>query len=197
MSELPTRPASRIVRAAEAPLWIDGYAFAQAARDEAEQVRRDSARWLQEARDEGFAEARRQGDEQVIERLAEATAQVDGYLAGLETALVDLALGVVREVLDERDNAELLLCCTRKALLAFRQDQQLTLFVAASELDPVRDRLTSDSHGMPALTVEADAQLAAGQARLSGPVGSVEIGLEAQLQNIRRSLLPFTGEQAL
>ena len=35
MSELPNRPAARILRAEQADLWIDGYAFVQAARQEA------------------------------------------------------------------------------------------------------------------------------------------------------------------
>lgn len=196
MGSLPNRPASRILRAAEADQWIDGYAFLQAARDEAERVRRDSVRSLQDARDQGFAEARRQGDAQVIERLAQATAQVDAYLAGLETALVDLALGVVRQVLDDLDHLELLLGCTRKALQGFRRDQQMTLFVPPSELDALRERLNSDPLDWPALALESDTRLAAGQARLGGPVGWVDIGLEAQLENIRRSLLPFAEEGA-
>jgi type III secretion protein L len=158
-------------------------------------VRQDSQQWLQAARDQGFAEARRHGDEQVIERLAQTSLQVDSYLAGIETALVDLALGVVRQVLDQQEPAALLLSCTRKALLAFRQDQHLTLFVSTAEVAAVREQLDGHSH-LPVLSVEADTQLAPGQARLSGPSGTVEIGLEAQLQNIRRSLLPFAGEGA-
>ncbi|MFJ3007440.1 FliH/SctL family protein [Pseudomonas fluorescens] len=196
MTQLPNRPASRILRAAEADQWIDGYAFLQAARDEAERVRRDSELSLQEARDLGFAEARRQGDARVIECLARATAQVDAYLAGLETALVDLALGVVRHVLDDLDHFDLLLGCTRKALQGFRQDQQMTLFVPPSELDALRERLNNDPLDWSSLTLEGDARLAEGEARLGGPVGWVDIGLDAQLENIRSSLLPFAEERA-
>ncbi|MDR9750842.1 FliH/SctL family protein [Pseudomonas sp. SZMC_28357] len=196
MNELPSRPTATILRAAEADAWIDGYGFLQAAREEAERVRQDSQQWLRAARDEGFAEARRHGDEQVIERLAQTAQQVDSYLAGIETALVDLALGVVREVLDQQEPAALLLSCTRKALLAFRQDQHLTLFVPTVEVAAVREQFDNEAPPSPLLNVEADAQLAPGQARLSGPTGTVEVGLEAQLQNIRRSLLPFAGESA-
>lgn len=193
MNELPTRPAPRILRAVEAQQWIDGFAFLHAAREEAERVRRDAAGGLQQARVEGFEAARQEGDRQVIERLTRTNAQVDRYLAGLESALVDLTLGVVREVLGDLDDTERLLCCTRKALHAFRQDQQLTLFVPASELEAVRERVSID---LAKLLIESDAQLAPGQARLGGPVGWVEVGLDAQLQNIRRSLLPFAGEIA-
>jgi type III secretion protein L len=194
MSELPTRPALRILRADEADLWIDGYAFMQAARDDAQCVRDDTASWLQEVRAEGFAVARQEAVEQMIELLASTTLEVDAYLAGIEPSLVDLALGVVRQVMGQMNNADLLLSCTREALMAFRRDQKLTLFVPVLDYEAVHERLSLEPIGLPALAIEVDEKLTSGQARLSSLAGSVDLGLEAQLQNIRRSLLPFSGQ---
>jgi type III secretion protein L len=149
---------------------------------------------MAQARAEGFESARALGAEQAAELLGQTAAQVDAYLAGLESGLVELVLGVVREVLDDVDNAEFLVRCTRKALLAFRQDQSLTLFVPLSEVEAVRQHLQTQSVSLPSIGVEGDDQLAAGQARLSSKIGSVELGLEAQLRNVRRSLLPFSEE---
>ena len=39
MSELPSRPTARILRADDAALWSDGFAFLQAAKEQAEQVK--------------------------------------------------------------------------------------------------------------------------------------------------------------
>jgi type III secretion protein L len=189
MSELPNRPAARILRAEEAALWTDGFAFVQAARDQAEQVKADSDQWLQAARAEGFESARQHGAEQVAQLLVQTQAQVQHYLASLEASLADLALGIVREVLGELDDAERVVRCTRQALSAFRQDQALTLWVPPAEVEALRQRLLEDG-----IAVEADGQLSAGQARLSSPAGSVELGLDAQLQTLRRSLLPFAEE---
>jgi type III secretion protein L len=58
----------------------------------------------------------------------------------------------------------------------------------------VRRGLRAERDHLPGITVESDDQLQPGQARLSSPVGSVELGLEAQLNNLRRSLLPFADE---
>ena len=193
-NQLPSRPALRVIRAAQAEQWVDGYAFLQAAKDEAEAIRKDSAAWLDQARAEGFESARQQGAEQISVLLAETSQQVDGWLAGLEASLADLALNIVREVLDEMDDAERVARCTRKALSAFRQDQALTLFVPRQEVEAVRRRIKAEQDSLPSIAVESDDQLAAGQARLSSPVGSVELGLEAQLQNLRRALLPFADE---
>lgn len=191
MSELPERPGLRILRADQVALWTDGYAFLQAARDEAQVIRQDNADWLEQARMGGFESARLEGSELITALLAETSARVDAYLAGLETALADLALGVVLEVMEGLDAAERIVGCTRKALTAFRQDQTLMLFVPSLEVEKVRRRLISEVDNLSAITVEADDQLHAGQARLSSPVGSVELGLDAQLQALRRSLLPF------
>jgi type III secretion protein L len=194
MSELPNRPALRILRAEQADLWIDGYAFVQAAQAHAQAIRDDSAQWLEQAREEGFESARQQGAEQVSALLVETSLKVDTWLAGLETSLADLALNIVREVLDDMDHAERIVRCTRKALDAFRQDQALTLFVPRLEVEAVRRGLRAERDHLPGITVESDDQLQPGQARLSSPVGSVELGLDAQLNNLRRSLLPFADE---
>lgn len=194
MSELPNRPALRIIRAEQADLWIDGYAFVRAAEAQAQSIREDSAQWLEKVREEGFEHARQQGAEEVAMLLAQTSAKADAWLSGLEISLADLALNIVREVLDGMDDAERILRCTRKALTAFRQDQGLTLFVPSLQVEAVRARLKADLDHLPPLAVEADEQLPAGHARLSGPVGSVELGLDAQLSNLRRSLLPFIEE---
>lgn len=192
MSDLPTRPASRIVRAAEAARWIDGYAFVEAAHQEARSVRENSAQWLEQARTEGFERARQDGAEQVAALLAQTSAGVERYLAGLESSLAELALGIARQVLSELDDHERLLRCTAEALSAFRQDQALTLYVPRADVEALRRRLAHEAPpALKSLSVVGDDQLAAGQARLGSPAGSVELGLDAQLDNLRRALLPL------
>ncbi|EKG41316.1 HrpE/YscL family type III secretion apparatus protein [Pseudomonas sp. SZ57] len=192
MSDLPTRPASRIVRAAEAARWIDGYAFVEAAHQEARSVRENSAQWLEQARAEGFERARQDGAEQVAALLAQTSAGVERYLAGLESSLAELALGIARQVLGELDDHERLLRCTAEALSAFRQDQALTLYVPRADVEALRRRLAHEAPpALKSLSVVGDDQLAAGQARLGSPAGSVELGLDAQLDNLRRALLPL------
>ena len=190
MTPTMPRPTGRIVRAAEAQLWQTGEQVLQAAQEEAQRIREGSDQWLAQARDEGFEQGRLQGAEAVGQLLLDTQAQVDAYLAGLETALADLALNIAREVLDSQDLVERTVACTRKALVAFRQDQALTLFVPSAEVAAVRRRLESERWDLSGLTVQSDDQLLPGQARLSSPVGSVELGLDAQLAALRQSLLP-------
>ena len=197
MSELPTQPKARILRAAEAERWIDGYAMVEAAREEALRIREDSAQWLQQAREEGFERARQEGAEQQALLLAETSAQINDYLAGLEASLAELALGIARQVLGEMDAHERLLRCTSHALSAFRLDQTLSLFVPHAEVEDLRQRISTGPLALRTLNIEGDDQLDSGQARLVSPAGSVELGLDAQLDNLRRALLPLAdGESA-
>lgn len=194
---LPAGPKSRILRAAEAERWIDGYAFVEAAHEEARRVREESADWQQQARAEGFERARQEGAEQQALLLASTCAQVDDYLAGLEASLAELALGIARQVMGELDSGERLLRCTAQALSAFRQDQALSLFVPRNEVESLRVRVASGPLALRTLNIEGDDQLESGQARLVSPAGSVELGLDAQLDNLRRALLPLAdGESA-
>lgn len=194
---LPARPKSRILRAAEAERWIDGYALVEAAHEEARRVRNDSAEWMQQARAEGFERARQQGAEQQALLLARTSAQVDQYLASLETSLAELALGIARQVMGELDSSDRLLRCAVQALSAFRQDQALSLFVPPEEVESLRLRIAEGPLALRTLTIDGDDQLVSGQARLVSPAGSVELGLDAQLDNLRRALLPLAdGENA-
>lgn len=197
MTELPTRPAARILRAAEAQRWIDGYAFVDAAHEQARQIREQSQQWLEQARAEGFEKARQEGAEQQALLLAQTSAHVNDYLAGLEASLAELALGIARQVLGEMNERERLLRCTAQALSAFRQDQQLSLLVPRTEVEGLRQRIAQEPGALRDLNIEGDDQLQSGQARLVSPAGSVELGLEEQLDNLRRALLPLAEGEGL
>ncbi|TBU78932.1 HrpE/YscL family type III secretion apparatus protein [Pseudomonas daroniae] len=187
MSTLPSKPGQRIVRAEQAAQWIDGYAFLQAAREEAERTQGELQQLRDQAREEGLAAGRAEGQREAAELLARTAVQVDDYLAGLEAQMTDLALGIVRRVIGELDDGTRLALCTRQALSAFREAQRLRLHVRPAQLEAVRGQLVDLGER---LQVEADDSLAAGHARLSSPQASVELDLHTQLQGLRQALLP-------
>lgn len=192
MNELPSRPPQKIIRHDDATRWVEGYAFLEAAREESKTIRANTRQIVEKARSEGLAQGRDEGLEQASALLMQTSAKVDNYLAGLESSMADLALDIVRQVLEPVSSSDLLLGCTRKALAAFRDSQALTLYVAPTELETLTTRIE------PALaariTLEADATVEPGQARLCSAIATVELGLEAQLRAIRQSLLPHTAE---
>ncbi|PVZ12535.1 MULTISPECIES: FliH/SctL family protein [unclassified Pseudomonas] len=191
MSELPTRPAARILRAEQADQWIDGFAFLEAARQEADQMRQSAELWRQQARREGLEQGLAQGRAQMAQALLEQRQAHDQWLASQESALADLALAIAGQLIGELPDTQRLQALVRTALASFRQDQALTLYVPRDAVDSSRQALM----GL-AVTVEADEQLAPGQARLASAQGAVELGVQEQLAQLRRALLPFANDEA-
>lgn len=194
MSGLPDAPAPRILRSETVQPWIDGYAFLQAAQEEARTIQAATRTIEEEARAAGFARGREEGLEDAARLLATTADEVERYLAGLECGLADLALAVVREVLGDVDVAERIALSAKRALSAFREQQGLVLYVAPDQVDATHGRLGSVLADR--VTVVADDSLAPEQARLSSAASSIELTLETQLQALRETLLPRSAEPA-
>lgn len=188
MNALPTRPAGRLLRAAEARAWQDGFGFIEAAREQAAQVRERAMTEADTARRQGYAEGRAQGADAAAELLARTQADVDRYLAGLEDQLAQLALGIVRQVIDGLDDAERIAALAARALADFRDERALSLRVAPERVAAVQRRL-AERLGDAAPDVIGDAHLHGAQATLVGAMTEVELDAEAQLEAIARALL--------
>lgn len=188
MNELPTRPGKIILRGEEAAAWVDGYAFLERARQRAGEQDAETRRAVAAARAEGFEAGRREGEAQAAELLARTTQRVEGYLGGLDQSLAELSLQIVRRVLGEFDDAELISRCVHQALREYRHDMAVTVRVAPERVARVEALLAADDGERPVCRVEGDAQLGASQCLLVSPVAVVDVGLDSQLNVLRRAL---------
>lgn len=190
MKSLPPRPGKVILRAEEAAAWIDGYAFLERAR----QQQTEQAEALRQARDDayqaGFEAGRRDGEAEAARLLATTQRDVDRYLAGLEPALAELSLDLVRRLLgDEFDEADLLARCVRQALREWHHEHRLRIRVAPALESRLADLLAERPPATGDYQVEADAQLSSGQCLLVSPVAVMDIGVDSQLAVLRQALL--------
>jgi type III secretion protein L len=184
----PSRPGARLLKAAEADAWRDGFALLEAARGEAERMRGELAQVREEARQAGFQAGEEEGRQQAARQLLETQADINRYLAALEPALADLALAIARQVLTELAPDVSLARRTRQALSAFSREQALTLWVPQDRVAGLREAL--DEVSAQRLRVEGSADLSGDEARLVSPAGQVDLGLDSQLALIRQALLP-------
>ncbi|WP_136682556.1 FliH/SctL family protein [Falsirhodobacter xinxiangensis] len=180
---LPDRPTARVIRAAEAEAWQDGFAFLSRAKDEAAALRATVDAEIAAARDEGRAHGRQQGETDAATLLLATQAQVDRYLAGIEPQLVDLTFRIIDQILDGATDAELIARATRRALQTFRGTEAITLSVPEPALAEVEAQL----RGLD-LRVTADRHLTGRQCILSSPASSIDISIDAQLQAIRTAM---------
>ncbi|MFC3691167.1 FliH/SctL family protein [Chenggangzhangella methanolivorans] len=188
-SALPRTPPGPILKAEQAQAWIDGFSFRDESRREAEALKADTQRAYDEKRAEGFETGRREGAGASAELLAATSRDVDAYLGGLESEIAKLALSIVTRVVGERPPADLVSRLAREALAGFRRDQRLTLTVAPDNFDEVRRRLGLDEPGFAErVTLSTDPALGPLDCRVASPFATVDAGLDAQLDAVRRAL---------
>ncbi|ALM53822.1 type III secretion system stator protein SctL [Halomonas huangheensis] len=195
MNELPTRPGKVILKAREADAWVSGYAFLERVKQRASEAEQEARHTRAAAYADGFEAGRQAGETQATELLTRTTQQVDRYLAGMEPSMAELCLKMVRRILGQFDDTELIVRCVRQALIEYRHDMTVTVRVAPERVPDVEARLrvADPVPDHPTYRIEGDAQLGSGQCLLVSPVAVVDVGLEAQLQALREALIPPAG----
>lgn len=113
---LPKSPSQKIIRADEESAWRDGYSFLA----EAERVHAIEAA-------KGFAVGKAAGETEASVLVANTAAKIDRHLASLEPQLATLALDIVRRILDDFDDAELVARAVRTALNEFRKSKAVII----------------------------------------------------------------------
>ena len=173
-----------IVPAAEMPA-LDGAIGLLA---EAGQIRADSARQVQEARERGHAEGVAAGRE---EGLAAGAAEIRAELfhlairAGEERRrhqgeISTLALEVVRRIVGEIGDAATVQGLAERAIAALAPDTVATIRVPAAQVEAVKARLEARDF----VTVEADPTLGGTDCVVETALGRTYAGLETQLAQI-------------
>ncbi|KXF75046.1 type III secretion protein [Paramesorhizobium deserti] len=190
MNALPSKPPVKIIRHEDADCWSDGYAFLQAAKQEAERQLSAARDAYEESRRQGFEAGRQEGEREAAALLAGIAAKANRYLAGLDQEVVDLSLAVIEKLLGRYRDAEVVGKLAQQALTAFRREQQVTISVAPHIADEV-EKLIGESRPDIAQTgfaVVADARLTGNQCVIATPVAVMSAGLDSQLSVIRAAL---------
>jgi len=177
-ADLPTGPTRRIVRGQDQAAWVDGFSFLGAARQA-----------FEEERQRGFIEGRDAGSAEAIELVAETALKVDRYLATLDKQIAGLTLDIVRRVLANFNNADLVAHAAATALADFRRDKVLKVCVHPSAEARVRSHLTTRlPRADLVVTVESDASLGPTDCLISSDAAVVNASIDVQLEAIGRVL---------
>ncbi|RWD65078.1 MAG: HrpE/YscL family type III secretion apparatus protein [Mesorhizobium sp.] len=190
-TDVPRRPYARILRAAEARAWQDGYAFLDGARRDAQQMR-DAARHAYAAEyAQGYEDGKAQGDADASRLLSETAVKVDRYLGGLEAEVTSLALEVVRRILGEFDVGTLVARAARQAVTEIRRAKYLKIRVHPASVERVREELDAvlrkSDLGMT-VEIDTDDALAPAACILSTDVAVIDASIDAQLDAIAAAI---------
>jgi type III secretion protein L len=189
LPSLPRTPGQRIIRAADAQNWLDGYRFVEDARRAADALTQSAQTAYDDAKARGFEEGRIAGAAEAATIVAGTCADVDRYLASIESQLIELSVAITEQVIGRLDDADIVARAARHALASFRREKHLKIRVAPQLVDEVQQAL-SESLGPDsperALIVESDAKLGARQCTIISEFAVVDASLDAQLDIVRR-----------
>lgn len=184
------RPAAKIIRAAELCVWQDAAAMLANAKRQAAGTLAASAVAFDAERQRGYDEGLERGASEMAERMIAAAAAAAALLQQIERALPSLVCDAVENLLGTFDLRDLLRPAVQHALGRLRLNAAATIRVSPESVAAVR--AACDATG---LTIQADPSLAPGRCLLETELGTVELGLEAQL-SILRSAMTAAWEQA-
>lgn len=186
---VPNRPLARIIRAKDADSWIDGYAFLECAKAEAEAIRATAHAEIAKAREAGHIEGRQSGEAEAAKLLMRTQVDVAHYLSEAELRFIALAMEIVQQVLGTFSDGELVARAARQAINAFSEENGVSINVAPDIVDEVKEHLAAlDIKGIP-VRVIADRHLSATQCTVTTPSASIDVGIETQLAAIRAMML--------
>jgi type III secretion protein L len=189
LDDLPAGPGSRIVRAAQVEAWRDGFRFLSAVREAAGKVEENARRTYAAAYAKGYKEGRAAGAIEASRLVRDTTLGVDRYLAKLESQIGALALSIVRRVLGEFDNPDLVARVAAQAVAEFRQDNAIKVSVHPTAADRVSSALAALTQSNGAnVTVEADPALDQGACIVASDFAVVDASIETQMQAFAASL---------
>ena len=180
-SDLPKAPGVKIIRAGEEAAWRDGFRFLA------------EVRTLQAAeRAKAYAEGKAAGNLEAGKLVAETSAKVQKYMASLDKEVAQLAFDIVRRILSEFDDRELVARAARNALADFREAKSVTVKVHPSAEIHVRRAITdligSGGEEGFAVSIETDTDIGERICVLSTEFAVVEATVETQLAAIAQAM---------
>ncbi len=183
--DLPTEPGSRIVRADQAGVWLDGYEFLAAVREAASKVDEEAQNTYAAAYEKGYEAGRAAGVVDASRLVRDTTLAVDDYLSKLEHEIGALAMSVVRRIIGDLDVTELVARAAAQALAEFREAKTLKVRVHPVAVSRVRAALEA-SH--LAVTIESDPGLDEGACIVSSDFAVIDASIEEQLRALAADL---------
>jgi flagellar assembly protein FliH len=154
-------------------------------------VREEGAREGERRAAEEFERALVTHRESLRNSVAEFLVARDGYFRRIETEVVHLALAISRKILQRECAIDPLLLSgvVRVCLDRMREADHVTLHVAASEVDKWRSLFEGEAVTSLSVTIVDEPSFTPDQCRLESDLGVVNLGIDAQLKEVERSLL--------
>jgi type III secretion protein L len=183
------RPRGRIVKAAAAQAWMDGYAFLETAKVAAKEQQAAARKAYGDSYAQGYEDGRSEGVAEAARLVHATAAKVDQYLGSLENEIAGLALDIVARVLGPLDTGSVIAHAARQALADLRRSKYIKIAVNPAVETAVRNELADlvASETLP-LEIQGDPELPPDACIVSSDIVVIDASIKVQLEAIRASL---------
>ena len=181
----------KVFKEAEYAALLDAAAVLDAARDEAARVSEQAMRDAAHALEQGRAEGLRRAQAEYAQRLAADALATQRQLQALRASMAQIVVRAVGHFMAEVDPARLLESALRRVDALLRAEPFVAVRVAPAQADALRRALAAlgqDAGWALAAAISADPALADGMCVVSTASGTLEIGVDAQLEAFRKAV---------
>lgn len=183
-------PGQKVVKASDMDAYCDAERLLAEARKRAEDLIKDARTAYDEERKRGYKEGQNEARMEAAEQMIEIVSRSIDYFGSVETRMVDLVMTALRKILAEYDDRDRVVQVVKHALSTVRNQKQVTLRLPPDQAELLRDRVNELLAAYPAigfLDITPDSRLSADNCIIESDIGSVEAGIEVQLEAIRRA----------
>jgi type III secretion protein L len=188
---LPPRPGKRILKAAEAQAWRDGFDFLDAAKRRAAELNETARSAYGDSVAEGYRAGKAEGAAEAARLLAEVSAKVDRYFGSIEKDVIDLATDVIARVLGEFDAGDLVAKAARQTIAEMRRSRFIKVTVHPQAVEAVRDELEAiraESAFQGTIEIIADADLPRDGCVVATDIAVVDATISVQIAAIAEAI---------
>jgi type III secretion protein L len=181
----------KVLKQAEYAALLDATALVEAARAEAARIVTQAKHDAAKARDAGHAEGVRRAQAEQAQRLTTEALATQRQLQGLRSAMAAIVVKTVGRFMTEADPAALLEAALQRVDGLIRNEPFITMRIAPDQEAAVQRalaRLGNAAEWPLKVAVTIDPALPAGACIVGTASGTLEIGLEAQLDAFRKAV---------
>jgi type III secretion protein L len=181
----------KVLKEAEYAALLDASALVEAARREGERIVRQSRNQADETRQRAYQEGLAAARAEQARRVVSEAVATERQLRALRGAMAQIVVKGVAQFVDELDAGALIERALQRVDLLVREESFLSVRVSPGHEATLRDAIArlQGEGSLPAhVTVQADASLPAGGCVLQSASGTLEIGVDAQIEAFRQAI---------
>jgi type III secretion protein L len=181
----------KVLKEAEYAALLDASQVVAAARGEARRIVERADIDAAEKEKKGYEEGLQRAKSEYAQRLVSETLAAQRQLLALRESMAGIVVKALGQFISDADPAEQFEAALRRVDSLIRQEPFVTVRVAANQEGAMRrvlDRLRDDARWTMNVAIQADPALAEGACVVHTASGTLEIGVDAQLEAFRKAV---------